>query len=776
MRGRVLGTVVALIVTAGPLSAQGWIEPTPGMAIDFGVVKLRSSVTATVSGRVAQVEIEEWFENRGGTLGEGDYLYPLPGEAVFSNFSLFQGDEELRGETLNATEARKIYEEIVRRKKDPALIELIGNGLVRARIFPIQPGETRKITLRYSQVLPRAGDALTYRYRAGGSSRGITPEPGRRNPGRAVPLQVPVALMLIAEDGERFRDAFSPTHTVATERDGPRMIVRPEGDIEGDFTVYLPLAEAAVGITLATHRTSREDGYFMLTLSPGDARSASVPKDVTAVVDVSGSMSGSKLEEARGALRQLLGSLGERDRFRLIAFSGDVSSFRAGWSGPEDRDEALRWVRRLEANGGTNIEGALHEALSLETDRGRLPVVLFLTDGLPSVGEQDPERLADQAERARGDTRVFAFGVGYDVNTYLLDRLSAAGRGTTEYVEPGQDIETAFSSLARKIAHPVMMDLEIEDSPVRLVDVYPKTLPDLFAGEDLVVFGRYEADDDERGRLEISGRRGGRRESFGVRAAFPDHEGQNDYIPRLWASRKVGALTRQIQLEGASEELIQEVRTVAMRYGLITEYTSYLVQEPEMVANGNRPLIHPIMMPGDIRDRRNSGAPQGASSTLASANEPTRATGRVAVSASKAARARRELVSSDELKRMEESQFGAIQLEAMVVHGGADDPSARVGAERDGRRTVRQVGGRWFHHIDGTWTDLTAAPTRVVRIAPFGEAYFDLIELLPELKPYLAALDRVLVVGARVSVKIDPEGSDTMSDKELKALARDFRG
>ena len=217
---------------------------------------------------------------------------------------------------------------------------------------------------------------------------------------------------------------------------------------------------------------------------------------------------------------------------------------------------------------------------------------------------------------------------------------------------------------------------------------------------------------------------------------------------------------------------------MAMRYGLVTEYTSYLVQEPEMVANGNRPLIHPIMTPGEIRDRRSSGVQQvaGASSGLAPSNEPAQATGRVAVSASKSARERRELVSSDELERMEDAQLRTFRLDNFVVHGGGDDAAARFGTEGESRRTVLQVGGRWFHLIDGTWTDMTEAPTRVVRIAPFGKAYFDLVELLPELKPYLAALDRVLVVGARVSVEIDPEGSETMSDRELEALARDFRG
>src|SRR5262245_57979928 len=166
MRSVMLAALLALGALA-PISAQGWIDPVrPGQ--DWGVVKLRTSVTVQVTGRVARVEVEEWFQNRGGVaLGESDYLYPLPGEAVFSNFSLFQGDQALRGETMDAQRARSIYEEIVRKKKDPALIELAGHGLLRARVFPIGSGETRKITLRYTQIMTREGDALQFRYSVG---------------------------------------------------------------------------------------------------------------------------------------------------------------------------------------------------------------------------------------------------------------------------------------------------------------------------------------------------------------------------------------------------------------------------------------------------------------------------------------------------------------------------------------------------------------------------------------------------------------------------------
>ena len=352
---------VPFLLTALATSAaqgQGWIEPLPGRR-DPGVVKLRTSVTVRVTDRIAQVEVEEWFRNDGRVgLGEGDYTYPLPGEAVFSNFSLFQGDQELRGETMDAERARAIYEEIVRRKKDPALIELVGHGMVRARVFPINPGETRKITMRYTQVLKRAGDALQFRYAAGGRFAGVAPDGRENGPGvQRTREPAPLTFVLTAENGDLFRDAFSPTHTVRVTREDGRMRVRPEGSLSGDFALFLPFAERPVGISVAAYRPDGEDGYFMLTLSPGEAGGARVMRDVTMVVDVSGSMSGEKIEQARRALNQLLGSLGREDRFRLIRFSSGVSVYRTEWTTatPAEVRLAREWVDDLRAEGGTNI-------------------------------------------------------------------------------------------------------------------------------------------------------------------------------------------------------------------------------------------------------------------------------------------------------------------------------------------------------------------------------------------------------------------------------------
>ncbi|HEX9727388.1 MAG TPA: VIT domain-containing protein [Gemmatimonadales bacterium] len=731
MKSLIAYTLLAL--SAAPAWAQGWIEPVRP-APDFGVTKVRTEVAVRVVGRIAHVAVDEWFTNRGGRLGEGDYLYPLPGEAVFSNFSLFQGDEELRGETMDAGQARAIYEEIVRRKRDPALIELAGHGLVRARVFPFNPGETRRITLRYTQVLDRAGDALQFRYAAGGrTATPSMPVEGSTGP-RLQVTEAPVTFELVTEDGSAFRDPFSPTHAIESTRRGGELQVRLRHAIAGDFTLFLPFARDVVGLTVVTHRPSSEPGYFMVTLSPDDVRDAVEPRDITAVVDVSGSMSGGKIDQARAALRQLLGTLRPEDRFRLISFSNRVSVYRAEWTDASTvaQRDAEQWIDDLSASGGTNIAGALEEAFRLSTPDERLPVVLFLTDGLPSVGEDNPERIAARAETHRGRARVFVFGVGYDVNTYLLDRLSAAGRGSTEYVEPGQDVEQAVSRLATKIQHPVLTDLALS-GPVRLTEVYPRTLPDLFAGEELVIFGRYER--TGTGDVAIRGRRNGRPERYTARGAFPDHAAGNDFIPPLWAARKLGVLQQAVRLEGPSPALIDAIRQTALRYGLLSEYTSYLVQEPQMMeVAAERPV-------GGVP----AAAPRPSMSGAGSS-------GQRAVLSAKADQARREARTVSDLVAMDEE---------MLRQG-------HVGQ-------AQHVAGRLFEHRNGVWIDLRHADSLdVVRVEPFSAAYFEILRQLPELAPIFGRWEHVRVAGARVSIELAAGG---VSERAAAAnLVTRFRG
>jgi len=719
---RLFGVVCAVVLPIAPAAAQGWIEHPRG-----AIEKVRSAVQVTVTGRAARVMVEEWFRNGGALLDEASYLYPLPGEAVFSDFSLWQGDRELKGEPMDAAQARAIYEEIVRRKRDPALIELAGHGLLRARVFPIGPGETRKITLRYTQMLDRVGDAWRFRYTAGTGAGAAASSSFR--------MQV--------DSAARFGDPYSPTHRLSTSRsDDHILLTLADSNTRGDLELFLPLTRNLVGMSLVTSQPVGEDGFFMLLLAPGRTETPSLRRDLVAVLDVSGSMSGDKLDQAKAALVQLLGTLRSGDRFRVVTFGSGVRRYAVGWTdvSADNVRAAQEWVRRVDTDGGTNIAGALTEAFAEPPADGRLGVVVFLTDGMATVGETDPERIADQAERGRGPFRVFAFGIGYDVNTYLLDRLTERARGVTEYIRPGGDIEQAVGSLAAKVASPVLTDLAVRADGVELYDLQPHTLPDLFGGDELVVFGRYRGAGSPKGVpdgpgervVTVTGRRSEREERFSTGARFGSEQPGTDYIQQLWAARKAGALSSDIRLHGQNPEIVNELKRLALRYGILTEYTSYLVQEPNQVVN-NR-LMREYRAPAP-QDQAGADAVQRS--------------------------------------RAEKALSGSLHLEAVVVTAAADSVSARGAAMQN--RTQR-IGGRMFVWRDSVWTDIAHGDSlRVVRVVAYSDAYFALLRALPELVQPATLEPAVLVAGRRVSIKIEAGGKTTWTDGELAALVRDFR-
>ncbi|HEX6693401.1 MAG TPA: VWA domain-containing protein, partial [Longimicrobiales bacterium] len=607
--------------------------------------------------------------------------------------------------------------------------------------------------MRYTQPLTRAGDALEFRY------------PANRNTPTA-----PVTFTLTAENGAQFRDAVSPTHDVAVRRDRGRMVVRPVVNGRTDLALLLPFAERDVGIVVSTHRAATsEDGYFMLRLSPGEVETSKrVARDVTIVMDVSGSMSGDKLVQAKAAMRQLLGTLGPADRFRMISFSSSSSLWREGWTAatPTELRNATRWVEELRANGGTNIADALADAFRMTPQAGRLNVVVFATDGQPSTGEQDPDRLALIAERSTG-TRVFAFGVGHDVNTQLLDRLGAAGRGSAQYVQPGESVEDAIGGLAARIQYPVLTDLTLKATGVTLREIQPIRLPDLFSGEDLVVFGRYRLSSvrNAAATIEITGRRNGRVERYSTKVQFPSHTESNDYIPQLWAARKLGELTREVRLNGRNPELVEEIRATALRYGLLSEYTSYFVTEPGMAP--------PIVAQGNAGGRL-IPRDQVASRSVVSGQTIERLSGADAVAASEAARARRETASMAQLQSAEKAAEAR-----MAGVPAAPPPSVRA----DGSATAapveggqRIVAGRAFMQRSGVWEDAASGKQKVLEVAVYSEAYFALLRALPELKPYVAELSQVSVAGKSVTIRLTSKGETQLTAAQIAKAVTDFRG
>ncbi len=728
------------MLAASQLQAQGWIEP-PQNVMNFAVHREQSVISVTVEGRLARIEVEEWFRNDGPRMAEGTYFYPLSGEASFQSFSLFQGDQELRGETMDANQARAIYEEIVRTRRDPALIELAGNGLIRARVFPINPGERRKITLRYSQLLTREGDAMLFRYlatRASGPLAGGSQSVIDRDSRVSFTLRAPAEL---------YSNPFSPTHGITTDRSGDQLVVRTDRSLDGNMSLFLPLASETVGISMVTHRPAGEDGYFMLTLSPGERSGESVPRDVTVVLDVSGSMSGAKISQARAAIHQVLGTLSTQDRFRLIAFSNSVRQQSGQYLNvaPRNLRRAADWIDGLTADGGTNINDALIEAFRIDSPDSRLPIVLFLTDGLPTVGVQNVADISRNIADERGAARVFSFGVGYDVNTDLLDEMGTTGRGSTHYVEPGEDIEMVVGAIARKISHPVLGDLAITAAPGELFEIYPATLPDLFSGEELIVFGRFRG--TGTGQLTIEGSRNSRVEEFASQVRLPRESSSNGFIPRLWAARKLGWMAGQLRQNPGNSELREEIRTLALRHGLLSEFTSYLVQEPE-AQFATAPVdatAPPPARPMSIRaERARANGFRGAGS----------ASGAAAVQSSANQGAMREARSLMDLDAAEES---------------FDD-------KREGN-SIRRVFGRIFQLNGEMWEDVDRKQDNpVITIEPFSSAYFLLLRIGPEYANILGEFEQVTLGGERINLEIREGGITDMDQAAVERLVRRLRG
>ena len=725
---------LALLLSPVPVLAQGRIIPRPCAPLPCpgcprpecrrvpgsDVERRASNVEVELRDGVLHYEVEETFMNRGGGIGEADYLFPLPKNAAFEGLKLEIDGELVAGETMSADEARRIYEDIVRRQRDPALVEWMGHGLLRTRIFPIAAGETRRIVVRFHAVAEREGDAVRVDYFRGGQSGAVADVArDRTDPEGRLRFR-------LSYPRNSYGRPYSPTHDLRVNDDRETGQVELSGGAR-EMTLLLPLrrgSRAAIGVL--SHAPGREEGFALLTLSPPAISPRETPRDITLVLDVSGSMSGKKIEQAREAGKQLLGTLSSRDRFRLIDFASDVRSFRDEpvFATRENIAAAERYLDRLRAEGSTNISGALEEALAVPADNGRLPLILFVTDGEPTVGERNPERIAQQAASERGRRRIFTFGVGADLNVALLERLALEGRGTAHFVRPTESVERAVSVVASRLTNPVATDLRVRVEGARLSKMHPAGPYDLFAGQDLVVLARYEGSGTILVRFEGESANG--RVSWTTEAELPERDRENSFVARLWATQRVGYLSAERRRSGPSPEIDDEIRTLGEKYGIPTELTSYLVLEPgQQVATGRGVagnLTAPTSAPVALEQRR---------------------------------------------QRFEEAKAASAYRGVQSI---AEADAAALQANTAGT-TSRRVDTRTFALRDSVWTDVRfTVGTRVVTVKAYSEAYFALVRELPDLGPAFALGDRVLVGGTKVAVKVAPDGVERLSTAELAAI------
>lgn len=696
------------------------------------VFRLRSDVRVELVDRVLRYEVTETFVNRGTRIGEADYMFPLPKGAAFQDLKLSINGEMIAGETMSADQARQIYEEIVRSQRDPALLEWMGYGLLRARIFPIAPGEEKKVVVRFQVVAEREGDALRVDY-----FRGLRNNPGEasRHPdGRT-------SFLLVYPDEPMYGAAYSPTHSIRSSHGSARRV--EVSDARGEVTVLIPVRRASrAAISLLTNQPGNDDGFALITLSPPALAPRAVPRDLTFVLDVSGSMSGEKIEQARAAGKQFLRSLSPIDRFKLIDFSSDVRTFRDDFAvvTRENIRSAERYLDGLEAQGSTNISGALDEALSIPTQPGRLPIVLFLTDGLPTVGERDAGAIASAVARHRGSRRLFTFGIGADLNVSLIEQVALEGRGTASFVRPEESVERAVGIVASRLTNPLVTDVRLRADGVRLRKMHPSGPVDIFAGEDLVVLARY--DGSGGATLRFEGQTSHGPVSWATNVRFPERSRENAYVARLWATQRVGYLSAEKRKHGGSREVDEEIRELGERYGIPTEFSSYLVLEPGMNPQVRRDRGRPI---GSQPTQLNSVVTTGAASE-------TNLTGRAAAAPS--------VDRAFEAAKTAAAQRSATNMAAIDSLSGLRD---------DAR--VRRLGNLTFVLRDSVWTDARFRKgSTVLRVKAYSDAYFKLIDALPELREAFSFSERLIVSGRSIAIEITPDGKEQLNDRDLALL------
>lgn len=731
-------------------------HPTPPRPVPPpSFYKVRSvDMNVSVKDQIATVQLSQVFQNVSSQVLEAQLLFPMPENAAVSQLTLIVDGKELTGKLMKKEEARAIYESIVRQRKDPALLEYLGQGLFQTSVFPVPPQAERKVEIRYQQLL-RSESGLTDLLLPIGTHKHA------HHPVES--LNVAVRL----ETSEPLKAVYSPTHTIELTRpDSTHALCKLNLNSVSnpdDFRLLFGTERGAVGMNVLSYRPKdSEDGFFLMLASPDVRPDAKpIPRTCVFVIDRSGSMTGQKFEQARGALKFLLQQLRPEDNFNVVVYDSAVESFRPELQRADEATikAALGFADGLYAGGSTNIDGAMQAALNHLTDPKRPSYVLFLTDGLPTVGELNEQRIAAKAKEAnKVNARVFNFGVGFDVNSRLLDRISRDHRGQSVYVRPSENIEASVSNLYRKIGSPVLTDIAVNvefdavvpASTTPLISrTYPRQLTDLFQGEQLVWVGRYRQ--AGAAKVTLTGVAADGRKTFAFPATFvaKSNDESFGFVEKLWATRRVGEIIDELDLRGHNQELVDELVRLSIQHGIMTPYTSFLADENVRLADTSnssrasgvaRRELEKAEGAAGFEQRFLKGQLQNAQ------NAPAGAAGGGALSVAKSAKP--QSGPSATLSRPSRG------LPVGDASGVADKEALAAEAN------LRQVGQKSFFRKNNQWQDSTVTDDqakKAIRIRQFSREYFDLAAKHSSLAKYIAFDEPVLVNLGETTYQIDPE-------------------
>jgi len=718
MKARFFSTIRLLalsLLTLLPLQmhASGFIiiDPFPIPHRPKPLQIKQHDVDVSIDKQVATTTVSQEFYNPNNRVLEGTYIFPVPQDVSIQDFTLQVNDKTYTAKVLNKDKARNYYETIVRKHKDPALLEYVGKRLVKVRIYPIQAKSSIHISFAYTQLLKADDGSIKYCHALGA------------NKSTKYINNASIRVHIMAE--KNIVNLYSPTHELSIFKSGRKKakVSCTEKNIGSsrDFILYYATAQTEIGCNVLTYKEGAEDGFFLAMMSPNVSKKAAkniVGKNIIFVIDTSGSMSGKKIQQAKETLQFCLQNLNKQDHFNIIRFSSDVSAYKTELvqANHNQIQQALSYVDTLRATGCTNIDGALKKALYQLPESNNPNMIIFLTDGQANVGESRTTHIIANANtRNKANARIFSFGVGYDVNTTLLDKISLGNKGTSDYVRPSENLENVISKFYKKIAHPVLTDLQLQVSGTTIKEIYPINLPDLFHGSQLLVLGRYT--NGGKITLTLSGNQNNVEKKYIFSPTFTKHNTRNDFLPRLWASRKIAHLIDNIVLEGKNQDMVDEIITLSKKYGIITQYTSFLVDANAQAFSQDN---YAETMKDSVLENLCYAA--------------------------------KDVVGQGSFTRAKNQE--CLRKSTTVCTDYTTDKQSST------TQKIRTVRARTFYLKDNIWIDADHTDkSPITRIKAFSKAYFDLLQKYPDMGTYLA-------LGKNVILKTDTGSIEIYGDKK----------
>lgn len=707
-------SIVLMVLLSRLTFADGLIivpRPEP-LQTPYPLEVLYHHVDVKINGNFAETFIDQEFHNPSDVMLEGYYIFPIPKNAVIIDFSMDINGKMVNAELLDANKARQIYEDIVRQIKDPALLEYSGQGIFKVRIFPIEPRSNKKVSISYREVLDSDNGVYEYVYP-------LNTEKFSAKPVKSISVKVEL------KTNNKIKTIYSPTHSIdVVHKNNKNAVISFEEENtkpDIDFKLYYSTNNDDIGLSLLTYKSGNSDGYFFLTASPSFAidNSQIDAKDITFVLDVSGSMAGDKIKQAKRAILYCINNLNKDDGFDIIRFSTEAYSLfgKIGTANESNIKRAEKFIKELNAVGGTNIEEALNLALKEKGNTNRTRIIVFITDGKPTIGETNDEMLIKRLSDSNSENvRIFTFGIGNDLNTHLLDKITEQTKAYRTYISVNEDIEVKISDFYDKVQSPVLTNLSLSfEGSIRTYQTYPKDLPDMFKGSSITIFGRYSGSGSST--IYLTGTFKGEQKTFSLNTKFSDSNNQFDFIPSLWASRRIGYLLDQIRLNGENKELVDEITQLAREHGIVTPYTSYLIMEDE-----------------EIHIRRNQLADDFQ--TLPPAPQLRRDAAEE-FDAIKQKSGDRSVTASEELQGLNQaSNYGETKQGSGRMNYKDDS-----GNERNLSQQVRNIQGRAVYQSGKFWVDseLQKRQTlKVKRIQFNSDEYFALLNNEPATAQFLA--------------------------------------